>query len=88
MALAGSVWLLAGTAPAHAADVAVGVGPAGIAFGYQDGYWDRSHNWHAWRDRDEAAHWREANREHYYDYKHDRDRDQGWREREQYWDHH
>jgi hypothetical protein len=30
----------------------------GIAFGYSDGYWDREHRWHGWRDAQEAAAWR------------------------------
>jgi len=74
------------TVPAHADNVTIGVGPGGIAFGYQDGYWDRDHRWHDWRDREEAERWRAENREHYYDWRHDRDRDQGWRETDHYWD--
>jgi hypothetical protein len=79
--------LMAG-APARAADVTVGVGPVGIAFGYADGYWDRGHNWHAWKDHAEAERWRAANHEHYFDWRHDRDGDKGWRESDHYWDHH
>lgn len=60
----------------------------GIAFGYNDGYWDRAHAWHAWENERAAAAYREANREHYYEYKHDRDPDTGWREKEMYWDKH
>jgi hypothetical protein len=81
--IAGS--LLAG-GPAIAANVTVGVGEGGIAFGYADGYWDRGHNWHGWRDRDEHDRWRAENREHYHGWKHDRDRDQGWHEGNRYWD--
>jgi hypothetical protein len=77
--------LMAGV-PAVAADVAIAIG--GIAFGYNDGYWDREHHWHAWQNREEAEHWRAENREHYYARNHDRDKDQGWREKERYWDHH
>ena len=69
------------------ADVAVGVGPGGVAFGYSDGYWDRDHHWHGWRNHEEAEHWRAENREHYYDWKHDRDRDAGWRDSDRYWEH-
>ena len=37
------------TNQALAADnVTVGVGNGGIAFGYSDGYWDRSRKWHNW----------------------------------------
>ena len=64
----------------------VAVGPGGgIAFGYSDGYWDRAHNWHAWRNAQEAAAWRAENREHYYEWKHDRDASMGWHE-ERYWE--
>jgi hypothetical protein len=77
--------LLAGI-PAIAADVSVGVGNGGIAFGYNDGYWDRGRNWHAWQNREEADHWRAENREHYYDRGHDSDRDHGWRNSDRYWD--
>jgi len=59
-----------------------------VAFGYSDGYWDRSHHWHAWASPDDAARFRAANRGHYYDRPHAADRDQGWRDNDQYWDHH
>ncbi len=73
---------------AKADNVAVGIGPGGIAFGFNDGYWDRGHQWHAWRNHEEAEHWRAENREHYYDWKHDRDHDAGWRDNDRYWEHH
>lgn len=76
------------TAPAQAADVTVTVGQAPVvAFGYNDGYWDREHRWHAWRNREEMARWREANREHFYDRRHDREHDMGWRS-ERWWERH
>ncbi len=77
--------LLMGT-PTMAADVTVGVGPGGIAFGYQDGYWDRSHNWHAWENHEAAERWRTANREHYHDWHHERDNDKGWHDHDRYWE--
>jgi hypothetical protein len=71
------------------AGVDINIGPAGgIAFGYNDGYWDRAHTWHAWKNDDEARAYRESNKEHYYEYKHDRDPDGGWRDNEHYWDKH
>jgi len=73
---------------AMAQNVTVGIGPGGIAFGYTDGYWDTGHRWHAWASAEEAARWRAANRAHYYAWKHDRDRDEGWRERDHWWEHH
>jgi len=76
------------TLPAKADNVTVGVGPGGIAFGFSDGYWDRDHHWHAWRNHEEAEHWRAANTAHYYDWKHDRDHDAGWHDSDRYWEHH
>jgi hypothetical protein len=84
LALAGGSLPVA--APAMA-QVNVGVDVGGIAFGYTDGYWDRDHHWHAWRNRREAAEWRAQNRDHYYAMRHDRVDGHGWRE-ERYWDHH
>lgn len=76
---------LATIAPAAAADATVSVNSGGIAFGYSDGYWDRDHQWHQWRDRDEAREWREHNKDHYYDRRHDEEKDAGWRG-ERWWD--
>jgi len=73
--------------PAAAQNVTVGVGPGGIAFGYSDGYWDQGHRWHAWASAEEAARWRAANRAHYYAWRHDRDKGEGWRENDRYWEH-
>jgi len=73
--------------PAMADSVVVGVGPGGgVAFGYRDGYWDRAHAWHRWENRRAAAAWRAQNRAHYYAYRHTRDHEGGWRERERYWE--
>jgi hypothetical protein len=60
--------------------VGVGVGTTDVAFGYNDGYWDRSHHWHRWRDEKEMNDWRAAHADHYYDYAHDRDGGDGWRD--------
>lgn len=57
-----------------------------IAFAYRDGYWDRGHQWHAWRDEYEATRFRAQNRDHFYDRRHDEDRDGGWRDNDRYWD--
>jgi hypothetical protein len=50
-----------------------------VAFGYQDGYWDRAHQWHPWRNEQEMRDYRGAPGNQFYDYRHDRDSDQGWR---------
>jgi hypothetical protein len=79
--------------PAMAADsvsvtTTTSTGPGGIAFGYSDGYWDQAHTWHAWENQQAMTTYRTTNHEHYYEYKHDRDPDAGWREHERYWDKH
>ncbi len=51
-----------------------------VAFGYQDGYWDRSHQWHNWQNQDEARSYRNASGNQYHDWNHDRDSDNGWRQ--------
>ncbi len=86
LALAGGSFTAGHSALAD--NVTVAVGPTGgIAFGYSDGYWDRDHHWHAWRNAQEAATWRDANRDHYYEWRHDRDASMGWHE-EHWWEHH
>jgi hypothetical protein len=75
--------------PASAQDVGVGVHVGGVgigvgldfgtvAYGYQDGYWDNDHRWHNWQNDDEMQRYRNARGNHYNDYRHDRDHDQGW----------
>jgi len=86
LGLFGGVVAVSQPATADNVSVAIGAG-GGIAFGYSDGYWDRSHNWHAWRNAEEAAAWRRENAAHYYDWHHDRDRSMGWHE-ERWWDAH
>jgi hypothetical protein len=46
-----------------------------IGFAYDDGYYDRSHRWHAWRHQRERDWYRVNYRNHYRGYNHDRDRD-------------
>jgi len=54
-----------------------------IAFGYQDGYWDRQHRWHRWRHHRDWTRYRREQREHAYEWRHNRDRDRGWHD--PYW---
>ena len=64
----------------HNGDVVVGlsVGFAEIGFGYSDGYWDNSHHWHHWANDGERTNYRSYQGNHYYDWNHDRDADDGW----------
>lgn len=80
------------SAPAFAplaarADVSVTFDSGSVAYGYQDGYWDRTHAWHAWPNDTAVKTYREKDAEHYYDRRHDADRDMGWRG-DNYWEHH
>ena len=84
-----AVALLAGTAGAgvaYADGVTVSVDFGNVAFAYADGYWDRDHHWHAWRDAREAAEFRREHRDHYYAWHHDRDHDHGWHDADRWWD--
>jgi hypothetical protein len=87
LALAGASLAIA--SPASAQDIGVGVhvggvgvgvgiGVGDVAYGYQDGYWDSGHRWHKWRNHEEMRNYRKAPNNHYNDWKHDRDPDQGW----------
>lgn len=67
------------------ADTSIFVDLGGIAFGYQDGYWDRDRRWHEWQRREDWDRYRAEYREHAYEWRHDRDHDMGWRE--EYWHH-
>jgi len=69
------------------ADVSVTFDSGSVAYGYNDGYWDRSHAWHAWPNPAAQHEWSERNREHYFDRRHDRDHDMGWRT-DRWWDRH
>jgi hypothetical protein len=65
------------------------VAPGGgdVAFGYNDGYWDRDHHWHGWESAQQAARFRDTNVSHFYNRNHDADRDQGWNDNDRYWEH-
>ena len=77
---------LATAAPlaAQAAHVAVDFG--NIAFGYNDGYWDRDHHWHRWRHNSDWQRFQRENHEHAFKHRHDHDdNNKGWHE--PYWQH-
>lgn len=77
---------LAFVIPAGArAETSVFLDFGGIAFGFEDGYWDRDHRWHEWQRHEDWERFRYEQREHAYAWRHDRDRDMGWRE--EYWHH-
>ncbi len=63
---------------AQIGDVGVSFNFGEVAFGYQDGYWDRGRHWHNWRNEDEMRNYRNSSGNKYYDWRHDRDPDNGW----------
>jgi len=75
LGLAGAALATTGTASAERVGVSLNFG--NVAFGYQDGYWDRGHRWHHWR-RGEMARYQLVSANHYYGWRHDRDADRGW----------
>jgi hypothetical protein len=62
---------------ANAADVVV-FDPGTVAYGYQDGYWSRTHEWHAWAKPEYRDTYRTAQAQYFHDWNHDRDADHGW----------
>jgi hypothetical protein len=91
--------MLAIQAPVNAQGFGISLDVGNVAFGYRDGYWDRDHHWHQWRNQDEARYYRNAPGNRYNDYRHDRDSNQGWQDisfnvndvafgyQDGYWDH-
>ena len=75
-ALVGAMFSTAGVASAAGAAVTFSLGD--VAFGYNDGYWDHGHKWHAWKNHDDMQSYRSAQNTHFHDWKHTRDPDQGW----------
>lgn len=68
---------LANMSPVQAGDAfAFSFNTGDVAFAYSDGYWDRSHNWHGWRDAREHNEYRRYNGDAY---RAARERDNGWR---------
>lgn len=59
-----------------------------VAFAYQDGWWDRDHHWHHWRNHREMVEYQTRYHDHYYDWRHDRDPDHGWHDKDWHDDHH
>ena len=77
IALALTSTALATQSTASAARVGIALDFGNVAFGYQDGYWDRGHRWHRWH-HGEMARYQLVSANHYYGWRHDRDADHGW----------
>ena len=71
---------LATTAPTVAREALSFSFDAGnVAFAYTDGYWDRRHNFHKWRDAREAREYRARYSHNYKNSRHTREKNNGWR---------
>jgi hypothetical protein len=54
--------------------------PGSVAYGYKDGYWTRSHEWHKWEKPEHVQVFRARPNAEYHEWAHDRDADLGWHE--------
>jgi hypothetical protein len=64
---------------AFGADVSVTFDPGIVAYGYTDGYWTNKHEWRTWEKPEYVEVYRKHPGARYYEYRHDRDADMGWR---------
>lgn len=62
----------------QAADIVV-FNPGDVAYGYSDGYWTTKREWRTWEKPEYVEVYRKHPGARYYEYRHDRDPDQGWR---------
>ncbi len=74
-----AVGALSGT-PVKADTFSFSFDPGGVAYAYNDGWWDHDHHWHRWHNARESREFRERYADHYHAWRHDRDRDMGWHE--------
>lgn len=51
-----------------------------VAFAYSDGYWDHDRRWHSWRSPYEARWYRDNYRHNYWNHRHSRAYNMGWRD--------
>jgi len=78
VALAGASLLP--TAPARAqVNIGISFHEGDVMYAYRDGWWDHGHRWHPWRSEAERIWWRDHYHDRYWDWRHDRDPDMGWR---------
>jgi len=50
-----------------------------VAYGYTDGYWTTKREWRTWEKPEYVEVYRKSPGARYYEYRHDRDPDMGWR---------
>lgn len=62
---------------ANAANIAV-FDPGTVAYGYHDGYWTRTHEWHRWAKPENREAYRKSEAKYYHEWNHNRDANHGW----------
>lgn len=67
--------------PPPPAQVSFGFNARNVAFGFSDGYWDRSHAWHRWPSPAARRSWRARYPAHFFPHPHTRYRHAGWGKR-------
>jgi hypothetical protein len=63
---------------AFAGDVVVQFDPSTVQYGYSDGYWSKTHEWHTWEKPEYVQTYRTYPKAQYNDWVHTRDSNQGW----------
>ena len=66
-------------ASSFAADTVITFDPGVVAYGYSDGYWTTKREWRSWDKPEYVEVYRKHPGARYYEYRHDRDPDMGWR---------
>ena len=61
-----------------AADTVVTFDPGTVKYGYSDGYWTKTHEWHNWEKPEHVEVYRKTPDARYNDWVHTRDSNQGW----------
>ena len=63
---------------ALAVDAVVTFDPGTVQYGYTDGYWTKTKEWHAWEKPEHVEVYRKVPDAQYHEWVHTRDGDQGW----------
>jgi hypothetical protein len=70
---------LAGATAIGAANAAeIVFDPGAVAYGYNDGYWNRTHEWKPWGKPEYRTSYRASPGAKYFEWGHDRDANHGW----------
>ncbi len=79
-AVAGAAFAIP-TAASARSSVGIYLNTGSVAFAYRDGWWDKDHHFHHWKNRAEMRWYEKHHHDAYHDWNHDRDSDNGWHDR-------